>query len=149
MEVILRQDVKNLGKQGDRIKVAEGYARNFLIPRGLAVEATKGNLKHLQHQQKLDQERASRERAEAERVKAILDDLNLVIQARSGEGGRLFGSVTSGDITAAVKEAAGIEVDKRKVELEEPIKTVGNHNVKVKLLPGVVANLKIKVEASE
>ncbi|NLY51569.1 MAG: 50S ribosomal protein L9 [Firmicutes bacterium] len=149
MEVILKQDVKNLGKQGERVKVAEGYARNFLIPRGLAVEATKGNLKHLQHQQKLDQERASRERAEAERVKAILDDLNLVIQARSGEGGRLFGSVTSGDITAAVKEAAGIEVDKRKVELEEPIKTVGNHNVKVKLLPGVVANLKIKVEASE
>ena len=149
MECYLKAGCKNLGKQGDRIKVAEGYARNFLIPRGLAVEATKGNLKHLQHQQKLDQERASRERAEAERVKAILDDLNLVIQARSGEGGRLFGSVTSGDITAAVKEAAGIEVDKRKVELEEPIKTVGNHNVKVKLLPGVVANLKIKVEASE
>jgi large subunit ribosomal protein L9 len=149
MEVILRQDVKNLGKQGDRIKVAEGYARNFLIPRGLAVEATKGNLKSLKHQQKLDEERVSRERSEAERVKAILDDLNLVIRARSGEGGRLFGSVTSGDIAAAVKEAAGIAVDKRKLELEEPIKAVGDYSVKVKLLPGVVADLNIKVEASE
>ena len=149
MEVILRQDVKNLGKQGDRIKVAEGYARNFLIPRGLAVEATKGNLKSLRHQQKLDEERVSRERSEAERVKAILDDLNLVIRARSGEGGRLFGSVTSGDIAAAVKEAAGIAVDKRKLELEEPIKAVGDYSVKVKLLPGVVADLNIKVEASE
>ena len=149
MEVILKQDVKNLGRQGDRVKVAEGYARNFLIPKGLAVEATKSNLKHLQHQQKLEQERASRERAEAERVKAILDDLSLVIRARSGEGGRLFGSVTSGDITAAVKDAAGIEVDKRKVELEEPIKTIGSYIVKVKLLPGVVADLKLKVEASE
>ena len=149
MEVILKQDVKNLGKQGDRIKVAEGYARNFLIPRGLAVEATKGNLKSLRHQQKLDEERVSRERSEAERVKAILDDLNLVIRARSGEGGRLFGSVTSGDIAAAVKEAAGIAVDKRKLELEEPIKAVGDYSVKVKLLPGVVADLNIKVEASE
>ena len=149
MEVILRQDVKNLGKQGDRIKVAEGYARNFLIPRGLAVEATKGNLKSLKHQQKLDEERVSRERSEAERVKAILDDLNLVIRARSGEGGRLFGSVTSGDIAAAVKEAAGIAVDKRKLELDEPIKAVGNYSVKVKLLPGVVADLNIKVEGSE
>ena len=149
MEVILRQDVKNLGKQGDRIKVAEGYARNFLIPRGLAVEATKGNLKSLKHQQKLDEERVSRERSEAERVKAILDDLNLVIRARSGEGGRLFGSVTSGDIAAAVKEAAGIAVDKRKLELEEPIKAVGDYSVKVKLLPGVVADLNIKVEGSE
>jgi large subunit ribosomal protein L9 len=149
VEVILKQDVKNLGKQGDRVKVAEGYARNFLIPRGLAVEATKSNLKSLQHQKKLEQERASRERAEAERVKAILDDLSLVIRARSGEGGRLFGSVTSGDITAAVKDAAGIEVDKRKVELEEPIKTIGSYIVKVKLLPGVVADLKLKVEASE
>ncbi|NLY30382.1 MAG: 50S ribosomal protein L9 [Firmicutes bacterium] len=149
MEVILKQDVKNLGKQGDRIKVAEGYARNFLIPRGLAVEATKGNLKSLKHQQKLDEERVSRERSEAERVKAILDDLNLVIRARSGEGGRLFGSVTSGDIAAAVKEAAGIAVDKRKLELEEPIKAVGDYSVKVKLLPGVVADLNIKVEASE
>ena len=149
MEVILKQDVKNLGKQGDRVKVAEGYARNFLIPRGLAVEATKSNLKSLQHQKKLEQERASRERAEAERVKAILDGQGLVIRARSGEGGRLFGSVTSGDITAAVKDAAGIEVDKRKVELEEPIKTIGSYIVKVKLLPGVVADLKLKVEASE
>ncbi len=97
----------------------------------------------------MDEERVSRERSEAERVKAILDDLNLVIRARSGEGGRLFGSVTSGDIAAAVKEAAGIAVDKRKLELEEPIKAVGDYSVKVKLLPGVVADLNIKVEASE
>ncbi|HHV92995.1 MAG TPA: 50S ribosomal protein L9 [Firmicutes bacterium] len=149
MEVILKQDVKNLGRQGDRVKVAEGYARNFLIPKGLAVEATKSNLKHLQHQQKLEQERAARERTEAEKMKAVLDELNVVIKARCGEGGRLFGSVTSGDIAAAVKEAAGIELDKRKVDLGEPIKAVGNYTIKIKLLPGVVADLKLKVEASE
>jgi len=149
VEVILKQDVKNLGRQGDRVKVAEGYARNFLIPKGLAVEATKSNLKHLQHQQKLEQERAARERTEAEKMKAVLDELNVVIKARCGEGGRLFGSVTSGDIAAAVKEAAGIELDKRKVDLGEPIKAVGNYTIKIKLLPGVVADLKLKVEASE
>jgi len=149
VEVSLKQDVKNLGRQGDRVKVAEGYARNFLIPKGLAVEATKSNLKHLQHQQKLEQERAARERTEAEKMKAVLDELNVVIKARCGEGGRLFGSVTSGDIAAAVKEAAGIELDKRKVDLGEPIKAVGNYTIKIKLLPGVVADLKLKVEASE
>ena len=89
MEVILKQDVKNLGRQGDRVKVAEGYARNFLIPKGLAVEATKSNLKHLQHQQKLEQERAARERTEAEKMKAVLDELNVVIKARCGEGGQV------------------------------------------------------------
>ena len=149
MEVILKQDVKSLGKQGDRVKVAEGYARNFLIPRGLAVEATKGNIKSLQHQKKMDQERASRERAEAEKMKAVQEDLDLEIRARSGEGGRLFGSVTSGDLADAIKKAAGIEVDKRKLELEEPIKAVGSYSGKVKLLPGVTANLGVKVESSE
>jgi len=149
MEVILTQDVKNLGKQGDLVKVAEGYGRNFLIPRGLAIEATKSNLKHLQHQRKLHKEREGREQADAEKMKATLDGLELVMRARSGEGGRLFGSVTSTDLVAAIKRETGIEVDKRRLELDEPIKSIGNHRLKVKLLPGVTASVTVKVEASE
>jgi large subunit ribosomal protein L9 len=149
MEVILTQDVKNLGNQGELVKVAEGYGRNFLIPRGLAVEATKSNLKHLQHQRKLDKQREERDKADAEKMKATLDGLELVMQARSGEGGRLFGSVTSTDLVEAIKKETGIEVDKRKLELDEPIKSVGNHRVRLKLLPGVTASVTVKVEASK
>ena len=149
MEVILTQDVKNLGEAGELVKVAEGYGRNFLIPRGLAVEATKSNLKHLQHQRKLDKEREAREKTEAQKTKATLDGLELVMRARSGEGGRLFGSVTSTDLAAAIKKETGIEVDKRKLELDEPIKSIGNHSLRVKLLPGITASVNVKVEASE
>lgn len=149
MEVILTQDVKNLGEAGELVKVAEGYGRNFLIPRGLAVEATKSNLKHLQHQRKLDKEREAREKTEAQKTKATLDGLELVMRARSGEGGRLFGSVTSTDLAAAIKKETGIKVDKRKLELDEPIKSIGNHSLRVKLLPGITASVNVKVEASE
>lgn len=147
MEVILLEDVKNLGKRGDKVKVADGYGRNFLIPRGLAVEATKSNLRALQHQRSLDKDREKRERSDAEQMKAILDGLQLVVTARSGEAGKLFGSVTSSDLVAAIKQKTGIELDKRRVQLEEPIKTIGDHGVTVRLLPGVVANLNVKVEA--
>ena len=97
MEVILQQDVKNLGKRGETVKVAEGYGRNFLIPRGLAIEATKSNLRALEHQRALDEEREIREQGDAERTKAVLDGMELVVKAKSGEGGRLFGSVTNTD----------------------------------------------------
>ena len=147
MEVILTQDVKNLGKQGEIVKVAEGYGRNFLIPRGLAVEATKSNLRHWRHQQKLDKDRETRERADAEKIKATLDGLELVVQARSGEGGRLFGSVTSTDLVDAIRKKTGIKLDKRRLELEEPIKSIGNHSIKVRLMPGTMASLNVKVEA--
>lgn len=149
MEVILTQDVKNLGKQGELVKVAQGYGRNFLIPRGLAVEATKSNLKHLQHQVKLGKERELRERSDAERMKAILDGLQLVMQARCGEGGRLFGSVTSSDLVDAIKKATGIELDKRRLELEEPIKSIGDHKLRIRLVSGVTASLDVKVEPAE
>lgn len=147
MEVILTQDVKNLGKQGEIVKVAEGYGRNFLIPRGLAVEATKSNLRHWKHRQKLDKDRETRERADAEKIKATLDGLELVVQARSGEGGRLFGSVTSTDLVDAIRKKTGIKLDKRRLELEEPIKSIGNHSIKVRLMPGTMASLNVKVEA--
>lgn len=147
MEVILQQDVKNLGKRGEIIKVAEGYGRNFLIPRGLAIEATKSNLKALEHQRALDEKRENREQGDAERTKAVLDGMELLVKAKSGEGGRLFGSVTSTDLVAAIKKKTGIELDKRRLELQEPIRSVGNHELSVRLLPGVTANLTVKVEA--
>ena len=147
MEVILQQDVKNLGKRGEAVKVAEGYGRNFLIPRGLAIEATKSNLKALQHQRALDEKRETREQSDAERTKAALDGLELVVKARSGEGGRLFGSVTNTDLVAVIKKKTGVELDKRRLELQEPIRSVGNHQLSVRLLPGVIANLNVKVEA--
>ncbi|NMB46934.1 MAG: 50S ribosomal protein L9 [Firmicutes bacterium] len=149
MEVILTQDVKNLGKQGETVKVSQGYGRNFLIPRGLAVEATKSNLRHWQHQRKLDKERELKEKGDAEKVKDTLDGFELVMQARCGEGGRLFGSVTSTDLINAIQKETGIELDKRKLELEEPIKSIGDHKLRVRLLPGVTASLNVKVEASE
>lgn len=147
MEVILQQDVKNLGKRGEIIKVAEGYGRNFLIPRGLAIEATKSNLKALEHQRAVDEKRENREQGDAERTKAVLDGMELLVKAKSGEGGRLFGSVTSTDLVAAIKKKTGIELDKRRLELQEPIRSVGNHELSVRLLPGVTANLTVKVEA--
>ncbi|NMB25923.1 MAG: 50S ribosomal protein L9 [Firmicutes bacterium] len=147
MEVILQQDVKNLGKRGETVKVAEGYGRNFLIPRGLAIEATKSNLRALEHQRALDEEREIREQGDAERTKAVLDGMELVVKAKSGEGGRLFGSVTNTDLVAIIKKKTGIELDKRRLELQEPIRSVGNHQLVIRLLAGVTANLTVKVEA--
>lgn len=144
MKVILLQDIKSLGKKGEVREVAEGYARNYLIPRGLAVEASGGNLKQHEAQLKRQSEKKARELAEAQNLAAKLGGLVLEIVARTGEAGRLFGSVTAGDIARAL-ENRGFNVDKRKIELSEPIKAIGNYTARVKLYPGVEANLEIRV----
>ncbi len=145
MEVILQQDVKSLGKKGDTVKVAEGYARNFLFPRGLAVEATKGTLKKLQQEKMAKAQKAKREEVEAQELAEKVGSVPLVIKAKTGEAGKLFGSVTSNDIVAALKKK-GIAVDKRKVQLAEPIKSLGTYTVPVKLLAGVVAELTVEIQ---
>lgn len=149
MKVILKQDVKKLGKKGDTVEVAEGYGRNFLIPRGLAVEATRGNIKNLRHERRLQEERQAREKEEAKKVKASLDKAEVVVTARSGEGGKLFGSVTSSDIAEAIVAQLGVNLDKRKIELVDPIKSVGTFPVDIKLQPGITATLTVKVEAEQ
>ena len=127
MKVILLKDVKGSGKAGDIVKVSDGYARNMLIPKGLAKEATQGNIKTLEKQ------------------KEKMETLTVDIVTKGGEGGRLFGSVTSKDIADALKEQHGIEVDKKKVVLDNPIKEVGVKEVTVKLFQEVSAKLKVNV----
>ncbi|HWA15059.1 MAG TPA: 50S ribosomal protein L9 [Gemmatimonadales bacterium] len=146
MEVILREDVKKLGRAGELVKVKPGYARNFLLPQGLAYEATAGNLKRIEAENKSRQARQAQERSEAEALAAKLAGIAITLTRKAGEGDRLFGSITAQDIAEALAQK-GQAVDKRKIELEHPIKTIGEHTVPVQLHHDVVAQVKITVAA--
>ena len=146
MQVILQKDVKALGKKGEIKEVAEGYARNFLFPRGLAVEATGGQLKQHKQQEKGAAGKKAKALEAAENTAAKLNDLQLELTAKVGENGRLFGSITSADVASALKEK-GFSVDKRKVELSDPVKALGTYSVRVKLHPEVEANLELIVKS--
>ncbi|MEW6662964.1 MAG: 50S ribosomal protein L9 [Bacillota bacterium] len=135
MKMILIQDVKTLGKKGDVVEVSDGYGRNYLLPRGLAIEATAGALKERTQQQQRQEQKKQQELRQAKNLGEKLAGLNLTIATRAGESGKLFGSVTSKEISEQVQKAAGIVLDKRKIELKEPIKAVGNHTVAIKLHP--------------
>ena len=145
MQVILTQEVKKLGKKGEVINVAEGYGRNFLIPRGLAMAANDSNLRNLQHQQRVEQDKAQREEQEAKAIAARLATTGVTVTVKVGEGGRLFGSVTAETIAAAVQKATGLEIDRRRVKIDEPIKALGEYTVPVKLGSGISAEIKLKV----
>ena len=144
MEVILREDVQSLGKAGAVVRVKPGYARNFLLPRGLAYEATEGNKKRIAAESRARDTRREEDRSKAAESARSLEALSLTIPAKAGEGERLFGSVTSQDIAAAL-ELAGQPVDKRRIELEHPIKSLGNHQVPVRHHPDVQAILRVTV----
>ena len=146
MEVILREDIKTLGKAGDLVKVKPGYARNFLLPKGLAYEATDGNRKRIASESKARVARFAEERAGAESTAARLAAAPLALSRKAGEGDRLFGSITAQDLADALA-AQGIELDRRRIELEHPIKTVGEHTVPVRLHPDVHAELRVTVTA--
>ncbi|MES2124846.1 MAG: 50S ribosomal protein L9 [Gemmatimonadota bacterium] len=146
MELILREAVPSLGKAGDLVRVKPGYARNFLLPRGLAFEATEGNKKRIAAESRARAAQANQERAEAEAFSAQLATLELSFTAKAGEDGKLFGSITSGDIAEALA-AKGHPVDKRKLDLEHPIKHLGFHSVGVKLHHDVHAEVKVNVVA--
>jgi len=145
MKVILLQDVKALGKKGDIKEVAEGYGRNFLVPRGLVAEATAGNLKRLQLEEQKKEDQATKALSEARRMAGKLDGIVLEIVARAGEGGRLFGSVTNGDIAGALQKK-NLTIDKRRIELAEPLKTLGAHRVCVRLHPNVTACFELVIK---
>jgi len=144
MEVILREDVQSLGKAGQLVKVKPGYARNFLLPRGLAFEATPGNKKRIEAEAKARDTKANAEKAASEQLAARLGSITLAMRGKAGEEGKLFGSITAQDIAEALA-AEGFSVDKRKLELEHPIKTVGFHSVTVRLQPDVHAEVRISI----
>ena len=144
MEVILREHVDNLGKRGEIVKVADGYARNFLLPRKLALPATDGNRKHVERERKIVEAREANEKAQAEAMAARLVAVDITVARRVGETDQLYGSVTSADIVEVLKEK-GFDVDRRKLILPEPIKAIGEHEVPLKLHREVSVPLKVKV----
>ena len=150
MEVILKDDVVNLGHRGDLVKVADGYARNFLLPRKLALQATSANKAVVEQMKNAAARRSATEKALAEALAVKLEPVVLDFTRKSGEAGHLFGSVTSADIAAAL-DAKGFEIDRRKIQLPESIKTVGDHTVTIKLYREVNAHVKVNVlaEATE
>jgi large subunit ribosomal protein L9 len=146
MEVILKEDVANLGHRGDVVNVADGYGRNFLLPRKLALQATLANKVVIEQMKESAARRFATEKAQAEEVAVKLTPIVLSFTRKSGEAGQLFGSVTSADIAAAI-ETKGVEIDRRKIQLAEPIKTVGEYDVAIKLHREVIAYVKVKVVA--
>jgi large subunit ribosomal protein L9 len=147
MKIVLRSDVDNLGKKGDLVDVADGYARNYLVPRGLALQATSGIRKQADAMRRNRDARDRRDREAAEAVAGRLAERRVELAARAGEGGRLFGSVTSSDVAAAVLAQLGVEIDRRHIGLDEPLKELGPVEVPVRLHPDVVATLHVEVVA--
>jgi len=144
VEVILREDVQKLGRRGEVVKVADGYGRNYLLPRGLAMVVTESNKAMIGKEHKAHVARLAKEKAEFEALAQRIASLRFIAPRKVGENDALYGSVTSGDVAEFLK-AKGIEIDKRKVQLEEPIKKLGEHEVGIKLHPEVVATLKLLV----
>ena len=149
MEVILKKDVKGSGKAGDIVKVSDGYARNRLIPAGLAVEATEANKRAIEREKAKAAEKFAQEKGEAEAFAAKLSADTVIVKTKVGEGGRLFGSITSMDIAEAIKAQTGEELDKRKIVLDKPIKETGTEKVEIKLFQDVSAKVTVRIEGGE
>ena len=145
MIVILMKDVKGAGKAGDVVKVSDGYARNMLLPKGLAKEATEGNIRSLEKQKAIAAEKHEEQKAAAKALAEKLEKITLEIKTKGGETGKLFGSITSKDIAEALEKQENVKIDKKKIELTSPIKQTGNTQVDVKLFPEVSAVLKVSV----
>jgi len=145
VKVILLEEVKKLGKKGEVVEVAEGYARNYLLPRKLAVPATSDAINTIKQQQAAEARKAQRQLEEAKMLAAQLAKLTVTIPVKTGEGGKLFGSVTAKDIADALAAQHKFEIDKRKIELKEAIKAVGSYTVTLKIHPEVAAQLEVKV----
>ena len=146
MEVILKEDVANLGHRGDVVKVADGYGRNFLLPRKLAMQATEANMSVIEQMKAAAARRSATEKAQAEELVVKLQPVVLSFTRKSGENGQLFGSVTSADIASDL-EAKGFDVDRRKINLTEPLKSLGEYTVAIKLYREVTAHIKVQVVA--
>jgi large subunit ribosomal protein L9 len=148
MRIILQEPVEHLGNVGDLVTVARGYARNYLIPTGRAIEANEGNVRYLAHHQRLLEKKRIKLQAEGEARKAGIEALSLTFARRAGEQGKLFGSVTAKDIAEDLA-ARGIEVDRRKIDLPEPIKRLGDYTVVITVQPGIAAELPVRVVSDQ
>ncbi|NLV36719.1 MAG: 50S ribosomal protein L9 [Clostridiaceae bacterium] len=146
MKVILKQDVKGLGKTEDLVNVSDGYARNFLFPRGLAAEANASNINIMKTKKEAEKSKRARELAQAKELAERLKTTLVVIKTKSGESGKLFGSITSKDISDKLKKDFSIDIDKKKIVLPEPIKSTGSFEIEVKLYPEVSGKLTVKIE---
>ena len=144
MKIILKEDIESLGKRGDTIKVADGYARNFLMPKGLAIEASSKSAQAIEHEKKMIAKRAEKEKKNAEALLASFAGIAVVIARKTADREKLFGSVTTKDIEKALTEI-GLKVDRKQVVLDEPIKQLGDFPVKIKLYPGIIADITVKV----
>lgn len=149
MRVILVRDVPGYGTFGDIVNVKDGFANNYLIPRGLALPATEGNIRHVQEILKQKKRKLEREKAKAQEIAEKIDGLVVEIARPVGVTGKLYGAITVGEIAEKIKEVAGVEVDKRKIMLKAPIKNVGRYNITVKLHPEVSATITVDVKPSE
>lgn len=147
MQVILKRDIEKLGMAGDLVEVSNGYGRNYLLPRGLAIEATEKNIKAIEHEKRLIAERKKKEIINAEMLKKKISEISVTIPMQAGEEDKLFGSVTAIDIAEALAKE-GISLDKRNIILEEPIKRLGIYTVDVKVHPEVKAELKVRIVKS-
>ncbi|HCC07448.1 MAG TPA: 50S ribosomal protein L9 [Clostridiales bacterium] len=145
MKLILKKDVNKLGKLGDVIEASDGYARNYLLPQGLASEATKANMCELEQKKGADRKKEKEELDKAKNKAEILKSKIFKIIVKTGENGRVFGSVTTKEIAEVIKEQTGIDVDKRKIELADHIKSIGIYTVSVKLRPDVMVSVKVEV----
>jgi large subunit ribosomal protein L9 len=146
VRVILKREVRGLGRPGEVKDVADGYAQNFLLPKGLAIEATAGEMKHLAQERQAEKVKKDRAHADAEELATRLGALTLVFRLKAGEQGKTFGSVTNKDIAEALKREHRIDVDRTKIDLAEPVKTLGAHTVEIRLLPDVRARMQLTVE---
>ena len=144
MKVILKEDIKKIGIMGQTVTVADGFARNYLVPKGLAVQANIKNMKSLEHAKKVIQEKSKKMKASVQDFADRLSKITLVIKAKAGEEGKLFGSVTTMDIAEQLKNE-GIEIDKKKISLDEPIKRIGTYAVSVRLHPEVDTQINLQV----
>lgn len=147
MEIILLQDVKALGKKGEVVKVSDGYARNFILPKKLGLEASKQNLYDLNMQKAAEEKKQKELLEEAKVFGKKLEELTIKVSIKAGEGGKTFGSVSTKEIAEAAKKQYNLDLDKKKLQLADPIKNAGSYTVPVKLHPQVTAELKVKVEA--
>lgn len=145
MKVILKQDVKGLGKKDEIVNASDGYAKNYLIPRGIAVEATSGNVNETINKQKALADKKQRELDTAKDFASKLQGKTVTIKAKAGESGKLFGAISGKDIADAIKNQFKIDIDKKKIVLDEPIKTVGEHNVEIRIYAGVVTKIIVSV----
>lgn len=146
MKVILLQDVSKLGKAGDIVNASDGYARNMLFPKGLAKEATAGNIKAVEAKKAADAANRAEQKKAAEEVKKVLGTAEVKVKSKGGEGGRLFGAVTNVDVAAAIKDQYNFDIDKKKIALPQPIKTVGEHTANIHLFTDVYVDVKVIVE---